>query len=154
MSAILAIDPGATSGLAVISVSIHPELLHSETIRVKDIDPCAVIKCLCFDFKIEAAVIEDQYCHRNVDTLKKLVRNAGWWEQACRCNGMEVTYVMATSWQSSELGRGMKRAQLKNAAKLKAKALWKTDLKSDAADAAMLGRYFAMRTHLNLRRVD
>lgn len=146
MKAVLSIDPGEMSGLAVVTAEAAPKLL----------------KCICamphkerapfvdgfignfLEEELSVAVIEDQYLGVNPDSMKKLARNSGRWQEACIANGLEVRFVMPSVWQSSELGRG-KREQLKKMAVEKCRGLWKVDLESDAADAALLGRYVALK---------
>lgn len=159
--AVLAIDPGATSGYAVLTIEPNPEILIKGTYRFGKTNdtPSWIVRDILRKmgserdyFKIILAVIEDQYLDttskRNPDTLKKVARNSGRWEEACSDSSLSVEYVMASTWQARELGlSGVKREIVKRAAKGKAEGIWKQNFTADAADAALLGRYAAIQLH-------
>jgi Holliday junction resolvasome RuvABC endonuclease subunit len=156
MKAVLAIDPGETSGLAVVTVEAAPYLrmviTRAADVQLPMTDIAQILQSEGAQYEgrrangfpdIESAVIEDQFLGINPDSLKKLTRNSGRWEEACIANGLDVRFVMPSVWQTAELGKG-KRDQLKKMAVEKCRGLWGVELESDAADAALLGRYVAL----------
>lgn len=112
--------------------------------------PSALVRSLCEaaaerSIVLVRAGIEDQYLGKNVDTLKKLARNAGRWEEALVAAGIQVEYVPASTWQSKELGlRGAGREVLRRAADAKAFGLWQLEGPEHLIDAALIARYIAV----------
>ena len=91
-------------------------------------------------------VIEDQYLHLNVNTLKKLVRVRSIVETlAMVFNGGKECYVVSPqSWQTIELGVHIKskRDQRKRVSCMVASAIAKKEIKdNDIADAVCIGDY-------------
>jgi Holliday junction resolvasome RuvABC endonuclease subunit len=160
METVIGIDPGATSGWAVLTVELSPKLLISDMMTwpkkgtKKDVPantPSGIVACIIdvmrrFGHTVAGAAIEDQYLARNPDSMKKLARNGGRWEEACRCAGIPVEWVNTAVWQSKELGTSkITSAEVKRRCIVKAKGLWGQKLNEHESDAAMIGRYFAIR---------
>jgi len=153
---ILAIDPGAVSGWAIVSVGPSPEHVRSGTFHFtkspkgQPVSPTELVTYLCAEANrdghtILRAAIEDQYLDKNVNTLKKLARNGGRWEEACEAAGIPVEYVAASTWQSRELCMpGAKRDVLRRAADAKAFGIWQLEGPEHRIDAALIGRYVAV----------
>lgn len=174
--AVLGIDPGVDSGCAIVTVSLAPILIthcHVDMRSAQSV-PSQIVRDLmhatamsaAFEASmereepqrlIELAIIEDQFLgeHANVQSLKRLTRIAGRWEEACLANGIPVSYVMPSSWQARELGmRGSKLRSgvLKGIARAKMQALWPPNTKKIAhheADAALMARHAAIELFLN-----
>lgn len=156
---LIAIDPGAKSACALLTVEANPRLvlhnrwnatnpLASQLCTPTDVIRYLVAASQAHRMVVGYAVIEDQYVAKNNFSAISLARNSGRWFEACAQNGLRATFIKPSSWQSAELAhiRGTgKRKSLKAATKAKAKALFGQDLCSDTADAAMLGRYAAIR---------
>lgn len=145
--AVLAVDPGSIkTGLAVVSVSVRPRLLAWALVKMSTAAPSARVLELLEAHQITSAAIEDQYLARNANTLKKLSRAAGRWEEACEAAGIPVKYVAPSSWQDKTLrGAGRHRPQLKAASMAVAQAETGIALPEDVADAYCLGRYLAIK---------
>lgn len=147
MTALLAIDPGATSGLAVLTLEPRPRLLHSETHKFTKAPetPSQVVSRLLAAHPITSAVVEDQYQEKNVQSLKKLARISGRWEEACKVAGLQVVFIYPSTWQSKVLkGVARKRAELKQAARMVAASEVGRLLPENEADAFLIGRYVAV----------
>ncbi len=166
--AVIGIDPGANSGIAVVSVEQQPRLLVSEQFNFskarkgQDRTPTEVLIRLVAamirqDTTVISATIEDQYVFKNVRSALTLAHNAGRWEEACRYNGIDVEYVLPSHWQRLELsgvtGRKAKRDVLKRAARDITERCFGVRLSIDAADAALIGRHHARKTWAKKRRV-
>jgi Holliday junction resolvasome RuvABC endonuclease subunit len=97
--------------------------------------------------RIDVVVIEDAYLDTNVDTVKKLSRLVGRWQQAFETLGLETTLVMGSVWQrqilSGLIGLTSPREARKKAAKLWARATFHEALGEDEADAAGLATWGA-----------
>jgi len=160
MDVIVAIDPGARSGWAVLSVEPNPKLLLSDSVAwpkpgtKKDLPAntvSAVVDSLLdtlrrFEHTVVGVGIEDQFLGVNPQSMKKLVRNGGRWEEAWRRHGYEVEWVYPQKWQTAELGTArIDRSEVKRRCKVKSLNLWGKKLKEDESDAAMIGRYLAIR---------
>lgn len=160
MDVIMSTDPGATSGYAVLSVGLQPKLLICKAVTwpkpgtPKDLPvntPHGLVGSVIDmigqqGHTIIGAAIEDQYLGLNADTLKKLARNGGRWEEAYRCRGIPVSWVAPASWQARELGTSrIERAEVKRRCMVKVRGLWNVTLKENEADAAIIGRYHAIR---------
>jgi Holliday junction resolvasome RuvABC endonuclease subunit len=148
--AVLAIDPGATSGWAVVTVELQPRVLRCGQLALAgERTPTNVVTSVLGDptCSVTYAVIEDQYVAVNKDSAIKLARSAGRWEEACRWHGLRVDYVAAATWQAAELAlRGRaKRAQLAAALRAKAGALYGDALREHEASAALIGRWWAVQ---------
>jgi len=160
MDVIVGIDPGATSGWAVVTVEMNPKLVLSDSIKwpkpgekkynAANI-PSAVAVAITeamrrFDHDIWSVAIEDQYLSRNPDSMKKLARNGGRWEEAWLRLGCPVEWVNTQKWQSAELGTcRVDSAEVKRRAEMKVLGLWKQKISSHAADAALIARFVAIR---------
>lgn len=169
--ALLSIDSAKHSGWAVVTIEAQPRLLLWDEFtfpgkrkKVSANTATSVVKAVTVaisertEFDLALAVIEDQYLDqgvkRNVDTLKKMARTSGRWEEACLAHGIPVAFLLATTWQSAELGlRKASREMLKAVAISKASAIFGEKLPGDAADAALMGRYAAIEFFWN-GRVD
>ena len=113
--------------------------------------PTAIIETLItmasrLGHTIVGAAIEDQYLSVNPDSMKKLSRNGGRWEEAFRSKGIPVVWVNTQTWQTRELGTcRIASKEVKRRCMAKARGLWNKNLKSDEADAAIIGRFYAVR---------
>jgi len=160
MEVVIGIDPGATSGWAGVTVEHNPTLLLFDAMAMpkpgtsKDIafnTPSAIAGRLIDDFRrlghtVVAAAIEDQYLSKNPDSMKKLARNAGRWEEAWRRLGIPVEWVNAQVWQSAELGTSrIDSAEVKRRCAMKVLGLWRKKVGKHSADAALIARYYAIR---------
>lgn len=160
MDVVVAIDPGATSGWAVVTVEPNPKLLASDSMTwpkagtKKDVPantPSAVAEELVgtlhrFGHVVVAVAIEDQYLSRNPDSMKKLSRNGGRWEEAWRRLGIPVEWVNTQKWQSAELGTcRIDSTEVKRRCAMKVLGLWNQRLSEHATDAAIIARYHAVR---------
>jgi len=160
MDVVIGIDPGATSGWAVLTVEGNPNLLLGDSITwpkagtKKDLSantPSSVVKSLVesmrqFGHTVVGAAIEDQFLKLNVNTMKKIARNSGRWEEACRSQDIPVVWVNPATWQAKELGSSrIDSAEVKRRCARKVVGIWNQRLKQDAADAAIIGRYHAIR---------
>lgn len=156
--AILSIDPGKTSGLSIVTIKAFPLLLAHRVVRFDGMESCSwhVTNMLnqripeMIDVQVLYAVIEDQYLatgkKKNPNTLKKLSRVAGRWQEGCIFAGLEVRFLYASVWQKAELGMvTASRDQRKRASKSKAFGLWKIELTEDESDSAIMGRYAALK---------
>jgi len=152
MDLILSIDPGTTSGWAILTVEAAPKLLTYGAIhfpkprrgQFKTATEAIEEATKRAKGSIIQTVIEDQFVSKNMQSALKLARKAGRWEEASEHLGFPVEYVAASSWQSKELS-GFKRKDLKKGAKAKVKGIWNEDVSEHIADAALLGRWFALR---------
>ena len=112
----------------------------------KDENPVRVVRDIVnlHSDRVVRGVIEDQYLGKNPDSMKKASRAAGRWEEACVENGLLVSWVHASDWQSHVLGvRKGKRDQLKKVAQTIARSETKVSLTQDESDAYLLGRFSA-----------
>jgi Holliday junction resolvasome RuvABC endonuclease subunit len=145
---ILAIDPGANSGLAVVRIGPPIKLVayyHYKFSR-KNRTPSEIVQGIVEQLHPRFAIIEDQFHRRNLNMLKILARNSGRWLEACEAAGLEVRWVNPQTWQSKIFrGVGRKREQLEAAYTALAKSETKVlDLPVDVAAAYCLGRYGAI----------
>lgn len=145
-SALLSIDPGATSGVAVVSMGKRPGLLHHEVWKNKNggVRPSGVVLRLLEQYQIVRCVVEDQFLKDNPLTLKKLSRTAGAWEEACLAAGLEVDWVNAATWQARVLGRrmGRKREEIIKSYQMIARQDTGVELTPDESAAWCMGRFF------------
>lgn len=150
MRTLLAVDPGSISGWAVVSITLNPMLLVYGNANMSKGSPTTIIiERILSNAAVpppERCVIEDQYLDKNVDSLKKLARSAGRWEEACISSGMTVDYVPAASWQRSELSavRQIARKERKRMSIAKVHGIWGVRASEHIADAALLARYAAI----------
>jgi hypothetical protein len=99
--------------------------------------------------RLVGAYIEDQYLKKaNPDTLKKLGRAGGRWEEACVSAGLEVTYVHASVWQQAVLRGAMTRNRAMSDERKRAsvgvvRGRYGVDMQDDEADATMLATWAA-----------
>lgn len=151
MTVVIGIDPSYTStGLAAVATDDLSLVWHCRAHKEFDLDEIAI------DLERHnpvAAWIEDQYLKHMTRGTIKFVRAAGYWEGVCAMCGVEVEWIMAKTWQRSELQAGPrdKRADLKRRAIARCAALWEVELPSDVADAALIARYGAVKYRLHER---
>jgi Holliday junction resolvasome RuvABC endonuclease subunit len=160
MEVVIGIDPGATSGWAGVTVEHNPALLLFDSLAMpkpgtaKDVPantPTFIAKSLVESLRrlghtVVAVAIEDQYLSRNPDSMKKLSRNAGRWEEAWRWLGIPVEWVNAQVWQSAELGTSrIDSDEVKRRCAMKVLGLWRRKVGAHASDAALIARYLAIR---------
>lgn len=144
---ILAIDPGANSGLAVVSPGPPIKLVAYHHYRFNNRKysrcPSEVVRGIVEQFRPSFAIIEEQFHRRNLNTLKVLARNSGRWQEACEAAGLKVEWVNPRTWQSAIFrGAGRTRDQLEIAYTSLARSETRvSDLPVDVAAAYCLGRY-------------
>lgn len=163
VEAVLAIDPGAVSGWALLTVGPSPQPVLTGTLHVtkpakhQPETPSALVRLVAEEAAVRCitivrAVIEDQYLDKNPDTLKKLARSAGRWEEALVAAGLPVEYLAASAWQSRELGmRGARREVLRRAADAKAFGMWQLEGPEHLIDAALIARCVAVTMYASAR---
>ncbi len=144
---LLAIDPGNTSGVVVVSLERVPKLLQHEVwkIKAKGPRPSEIVARLVSEHDIKYAVIEDQYLEKSVYSMKRLTRTSGRWEEACLVHGLDVRWVQPSEWQSKVIGRiAHVRKQIDKVMKMIAYQDTRTQLTADESAAWCLGRYSAV----------
>jgi len=161
---VIAVDPGAKSGYAILTVEPSPRLLYFGVVKAKETSVSRVLGDVIATLvrehpdvtRIERGVIEDQFLGfakpkvvngRPVKTntaipqsMKKVARVAGRWQEAFMSH--DIPYVEGDddvhpqSWQSRELGTGSKKGRdaLKKQCAEKVKGVF--GLKSIPQDAA------------------
>lgn len=151
-----------------MTVEVQPRLLLSDSMSwpktgtPKDNaanTPTAIVRSV-IDAMVQSghtvigAAIEDQYLSVNPDSMKKLARNGGRWEEACRSLGIPVEWINTQTWQTKELGTcRIDSKEVKRRCNAKARGLWGTKVKDHEADASIIGRYHAIRkAFADLRR--
>lgn len=146
---LLSIDPGNTSGITVIAIGRTPRLLHHEVWKSEFVSrPTSVVTRLREQHNIVRAAIEDQFLKINVQSLKRLARTSGNWEEACLANRLEVIWVPAKTWQTRVLGHSAnKREQIDKVMKLVAYQDTRTLLTADESASWCMGRYIAVELY-------
>ena len=159
---IFAVDPGNVSGWAVMSVEAEPKLKNEGQIdfssnkrkTAKDV----------IDFRRSEAILDDELAicphvaiegqyldegsKRNVDSLIKLARKAGRWEEAACAHGLTYEYIQPSVWITAELGKNLRSSQVAVMAKQKCEALYDVSgLSEHEYCAILLGRYVAIREY-------
>lgn len=157
---VVGIDPGATSGWAVVTVSPGPALVLFDSLAwpkpgerndTPARTPSAIAESVSETLTqtghtIVAVAIEDQYLSRNPDSMKKLARNAGRWEESWRRLGFRVEWINTQKWQSAELGTArIDSDEVKRRCARKVLGLWRKEVGKHAADAALIARYLAVK---------
>lgn len=152
---LVSVDPGACSGVAVVTISAVPKLLFYREIRSSrkmDPLPSSVIQEIAEQYHPSEAVIEDQYLDKNVDSMKKLAWSVGGWQLACRISGIPFSMLFAKCWQTATFGKKTRtRAELKTASMSLSRAETKQNLSVDVSDAYCMGRYRAIERHFSSR---
>jgi Holliday junction resolvasome RuvABC endonuclease subunit len=141
---LLAIDPGTTSALVVLTIEPNPKLLHHQVWNdVRYMFPSDIVKDICQEFQIRHAAIEDQYLGKNANSMKILTRIGGRWQEACEINGLEVQWVAPRTWQTKILGSkwGSKREQIDKMMKMVARQDTGIKLTADECAAWCIGKY-------------
>lgn len=158
---IFAVDPGVVSGWAVMTVEAEPQIdgipdklnFTHKSLDLKRI-PSEVLlpkSIMANSFGIKMLVaIEGQYLdegkRKNVDSLIKLARKAGRWEEAACAHGLSYEYIQPSVWITAELGHGLQRDQIAVLAKQKCEALYRLNgLSEHEYCAILIGRYVAIR---------
>lgn len=163
--AVIAIDPGDPSGWAAASIGPDPSLLLSGIYKFahptkgQQRTPSALVRFL-LHWAATAAVtiaqvgIEDQYLGENPNSLKKLARNGGRWEEAfVEASITPVKFIPPSTWQSKELRMGnAKSAILRRAADGKAYGLWRLEGSEHEVDAALIARYMGITMYHEIER--
>lgn len=167
MEVIMGIDPGATSGYAALTATVNPKLLLCKHVvwpkpgSKKDLPantPSAVVEreveaLSRLGHTVIGAAIEDQYLSVNPDSMKKLSRNGGRWEEAFRRLGIPVAWINTQTWQSAELGTcKIDSKEVKRRCANKVRGLWNIRVNQNAADACIIGRYEAVRAAYRIMR--
>ena len=158
---VIGIDPGVSSGIAVVTLEPVPKLVNHLAVRVDRELPSHVLDGLC-GHDIAAVAIESQYVSVNVASALRLAQIAGRWEEAVLAFGglnfgqlignqplTTLFWVKPNEWQSHMLsgfvGRRTKRDARKKAAKTIALMRWGVKLETDVADAALIAAFQAER---------
>ena len=164
---VIGIDPGAVSGIAVVTLSPKPELVSFAKVRL-DKGALPSKELLAHKSRdIAAVAIESQYVAVNISTAIRLAQTAGRWEEAALATlgiGCEtgsnspvayLYWVKPNEWQSHMLkgfvGKRAKRKQRKDAAISVALYRWGKQLESDVADAAMIAAFQSERMAFEMR---
>jgi hypothetical protein len=163
---IFAVDPGVVSGWAVMTVEANPGILRHNSVNFhskKDLYSAhRVVETICYErwgqkesqcAEPYLVPIEGQYLdekkknsRRNIDSLIKLSRNAGRWEEAACAHGLSYEYIQPSVWITKELGHGLQRDQIAAMAKQKCEALYRLKgLSEHEYCAILIGRYVAIR---------
>ena len=165
INTIFAVDPGIVSGWAVMTVEAEPKVSEYGNIKFQNkkfdyysaSDAMSRTKRYFETSKdsydntdIKLVAIEGQYLdegnRRNVDSLIKLARKAGRWEEAACAHGLTYEYIQPSVWITAELGRGLRSDQVAKLAREKCEALYRVrDLSEHEYCAILLGRYVAIR---------
>ena len=164
--AVFAVDPGNTSGWAVLNVGPDPTLAYfggiNFTLKREQRSACMVLGEMVHVWRNKGwnfgqfpvlVAIEDQFLKkgpkRNVDTLKKLSRNSGRWQDAACHHGLEVIFVNPSTWITAELGRGLRSAQVEKLARQKVQTLYGHQVGRKLTEheccAILIGRYQAIQ---------
>ncbi len=161
--AVLGIDPGNTSGWAVVTVERVPRLVMHGIYKLRGasrrqaaaqaVTPTqhigSIVDELSGEVRLEHAVIEDQYSSpKNLRSGIKIGRSSGRWVEACAAHGLEASFIEASKWQHRILkkllsGRTATSKQRKRAAQTLVKLRWQIELPPDSADAACMALYEA-----------
>ena len=160
---IFAVDPGTVSGWAVMTVEAEPKSEIVARVNFKNGYPQTAFAMVgaCLPYKIDPkfynkmpahVAIEGQYLdegnRRNVDSLIKLARKAGRWEEAACAHGLTYEYIQPSVWITAELGRGLRSDQVAKLAKEKCEALYGVSgLSEHEYSAILIGRYVAIREY-------
>lgn len=165
---VIGIDPGAVSGIAVVTLEPAPKLVSHSKVRVdKGNLPSTVLNNLR-GLDVAAVAIESQYVALNVSTAIRLAQTAGRWEEAVLACGAfyfggdasnrpitTLHWVKPSEWQAHMLngfiGRRTKRKQRKEAARSVALYRWGVELETDVADAAMIAAFQAEKMAFEMR---
>ena len=159
---VLGIDPGAASGIAVVTVEGNPRLMNYGKVRLdKGETPTLALGELWKHIHdhLAAVVIEDQFVAKNIKTAMRLAQTAGRWEEACIAAfpGIPVQWIKPNEWQQAMLARVMgrggqaKREQRKKAAVAVCLGRWGQELSTDMADAALIAAFVAEKMDFNKR---
>jgi Holliday junction resolvasome RuvABC endonuclease subunit len=150
MHYVIGIDPGTTTGWAIVEHAIPWKYVASGEIELSNqCTATAFLESLLYPNRRPERVmvaIEDQYLDKNVATTIKLARMSGRWEEAALHMGLNVKMINPKSWQSSELGkRSMLRKQIKALARTKVRSLYGplAAASEHSADAVLIARYWA-----------
>jgi len=151
---LLSIDPGQTTGWALINLETEKVLLFG------DVKTSYRFYISLLGDRMEAAdylVIEDQYLDKNVDSLIKLAALRGGLEMlwAIRKNnrtlGVNCLVVKPSVWQSAlNIPKRADREQRKRASTFQAKVFTGKKLSQNISDAVCMGLAIARR--LNARK--
>lgn len=160
INTIFAVDPGNVAGWAYIPVDADPkpkEIGKTEFSKSPLISAAGCIEFFCtlsinnpeyerhFHVVIEGQYL-DEGSKRNIDSLIKLARKAGRWEEAACAHGLTYEYIQPSMWISAELGRRLRHNQIAKLAKQKCEALYGVKGLSEHEHCAILiGRYVAIR---------
>jgi hypothetical protein len=162
---IFAVDPGIVSGWAVMTVEAEPKPWSIKKIdfsKKGEYNPhhmaCAweAFHYSCYDRcgilknRPSIVAIEGQYLDagkkKNVDSLIKLTRKAGRWEEAACAHGLTYEYIQPSAWITAELGKYLRSSQVVVMAKQKCEALYRVSgLSEHEYCAILIGRYVAIR---------
>lgn len=159
--AVIGIDPGAHAAAALLRLDNAPTLVYSLTHRFDTVAGAKVTATALMQKVLEeagarslsviGAAIEEQFVRLNPRSALALARCAGRWQEACAVHGLEVTLVEPSKWQSKEFGTILRRAAGKERSVQRCQYLWQAKLSEDAADAALIGRWYGI-TLLSARR--
>lgn len=154
---VLGIDPGKSSGWALVTVESRPELMEHGRVRLnKGETPTFVLEKMhdtmvhdTMGGDLVAVVIESQFVALNIKTAIRLAQFAGRWEEACSAvfPDLTVEWVKPNEWQSSMLkgfaAGNAKRDERKAASVTVCRVRWKKELDVDVADSALIAAWHA-----------
>lgn len=160
---IFAVDPGIVSGWAVMTVEAEPKPQSIKKIDFSKNDEFNRVAMASHAFSYSCTdrwgmmknpphivAIEGQYLdegnRRNVDSLIKLARKAGRWEEAACAHRLTYEYIQPSIWITAELGKGLRSNQVAKLARQKCEALYRVSgLSEHEYCAILIGRYVAIR---------
>ena len=147
MKHLVGIDPGKTSGWAIVTVALSPRLkAYGQEVIDFDSTCTAVLRGALEAARVGRCVvaIEEQFIGVNKRSGIVLSQNAGRWIEAAAELGCTPTMVNPTTWHAAELGFTSPSAALKKAAIGKVKGLYRVVVPDHTADAILIARWCAI----------
>jgi Holliday junction resolvasome RuvABC endonuclease subunit len=157
---VLGIDPGKSSGWALVTAESRPELCEHGRVRLdKGETPTFALEKIhdTMAGDLVAVVIESQFVALNIKTAIRLAQYAGRWEEAVAAvfPDLTVEWVKPNEWQSSMLkgfaAGNAKRDERKAASVTVCRVRWKKELDVDVADSALIAAWQAEKIAFDKR---
>ncbi len=148
----LGIDPGASSGWALVTVAARPALISSGRVRLdRGETPTFALQAVLASAPSAVAhvAIESQFVAKNIRTSLRLAQSAGRWEEAAAAllPGVAIAWVSPAGWQAAVLrgimGGQARRDERKASSAAACRMRWGKDLEGDVADAACIAAWAA-----------
>ncbi len=144
---VIGIDPGTNhAGIAAVGMDAPLSLLCNRPLSKKDMRCTAKIRRMvnsCIPHDCVSGAIEGQFLGLNVNSLIKLCRNAGRWQEALDVHSIPVEWVPPKTWIVRTLGRGLNSEQVKKISIQTVKQLYGVTVTEHEAAAIMIARYHA-----------